>query len=76
VGGKVDGTTELVVDGQFVTRVTGFFGPPAGEIYWGADAAIPKATYCFNFEFFFGTKTTRDLNLSVTDQVITSFTTS
>jgi hypothetical protein len=74
--GKVDATAQLNVDGRTVTRVSGFLGPPQSEVYWGSYASLPKGANCFGFAFFFGSKSTRDANLRITDQIIGSFTTS
>ena len=74
--GNVDATAQVSVDGQTVTRVSGFLGPPQSEVYWGSYASIPKGTNCFRFAFFFGSQSTRDANLRITDQIISSFTTS
>jgi hypothetical protein len=74
--GKVDATAQLDVDGQIVPRVSGFLGPPQSEVYWGSYASIPKGTNCFGFAFVFGSQSTRDANLRITDQIISSFTAS
>jgi hypothetical protein len=72
--GTVDSTAQLTSDGQTVVRVSGFLGPPQSEVYWSAYASIAKGTSCFGFAFIFGSKAVRDANLSVTDQVVSSFT--
>jgi hypothetical protein len=72
--GSVDGTAQLMVDGHPVTRVTGLLGQP--EAYWSSYASVPKGANCFAFAFIFGSKTARDANLQITDQMLTSFTTS
>jgi hypothetical protein len=74
--GNVDGTAQLTVNGKAVTRVTGFLGPPQSEAWWGSYASVPKGTNCFAFSFVFGGKAARDANLRITDQMISSFTTS
>jgi hypothetical protein len=74
--GNIDGTARLKVNGQTVTRVTGFLGGSQSEAYWSSQASIPNGTVCFGFAFVFGNKSTRDANLPITDQLITSFTTS
>jgi hypothetical protein len=74
--GDIDGTAQLTVEGQPVTRVTGFLGPPRSEVFWGSYASVPKGTNCFAFAFVFGGKAARDANLRITDQMISSFTTS
>jgi hypothetical protein len=74
--GNVDATTQLTVDGQTVTRISGFLGPPQSEVYWSSFASIPKTTSCFGFAFIFGSKAARDADLQITDQIISSFTTS
>jgi hypothetical protein len=74
--GNVDDTAQLTLAGQAVTRVSGFLGPPQSEVYWGSYASIPKGSNCFGFAFIFGSKPSRDTNLRITDQIISSFTTS
>jgi hypothetical protein len=74
--GDIDGTAQLTVEGQPITRVTGFLGPPRSEVFWASDASVPKGTNCFAFAFVFGGKAARDANLRITDQMISSFTTS
>jgi len=74
--GNVDSTAQLTVDGQTVTRISGFLGPAQSEAYWGSYASISKATNCFGFAFVFGSKSTRDANIRIADQIIGSFTTS
>lgn len=74
--GNVDSTVQLSVDGQTVTRVSGFLGPPRSEVYWSSYAFVPLGTNCYGLACFFGSKTARDSNLRITDEIIRSFTTS
>ncbi len=74
--GDIDGSARLMVDGQFVTRVTGLLGPPRSEAFWSSYSSVPKGTNCYAFVFTFGGKATRDANLQITDQMVGSFTTS
>lgn len=74
--GDIDHTAQLTVDGQTVTRVSGFLGPQQSEVYWGSYASVPKGDRCFGFAFIFGSKPARDSNLRISDEIITSFTAS
>jgi hypothetical protein len=71
--GAVDGTVQLKADGNTVTRLTGFLGPPQGEAAWAAVASVPGRGHCFTLGFYFGSKATRDGNLPTIDGVITTF---
>ena len=73
--GRADDTAQLTVNGQTVTRTSGFLGARQSEVAWGSYATVPKGTSCFGFAFVFGSKEARDANLRVTDQIISSFTT-
>jgi len=74
--GNVDNTAQLTANGQTVTRVSGFLGPPQSEIFWSAYASVPNGSNCFGFAFIFGSKSARDSNLRTSDEIISSFTTS
>jgi len=73
--GSVDSTVKLTVDGQTATRVSGFMGPPQSEAFWSSYVSLPSGSRCFQFAFVFGSKSARDANLVITDQIVTSFST-
>jgi hypothetical protein len=73
--GNVDSTVQLTVNGQSVTRVSGFLGPPQSEVFWSSYASVPSGSNCFGFAFIFGSKSARDSNLRTSDEIISSFTT-
>ena len=73
--GNVDNTAQLTVNGQTVTRVSGFLGPPQSEVFWSSYASVPSDSNCFGFAFIFGSKSARDSNLRMSDEIISSFTT-
>ena len=69
--GTVDKTKQLTVGDRAVTRVSGRLG--GAEAYWSAYAGVPDATVCYNFAFIFGSKATRDANLQIVDEMVSSF---
>lgn len=74
--GNVDNTAQLTVNGQTVTRVSGFLGQPQSDVFWSSYASVPSGSNCFGFAFIFGSKSARYSNLRTSDEIISSFTTS
>jgi len=71
-GGRVDGTADLSVSGQTVTRFVGYSASPGAEYMWDIFAAVPHASRCYSFSLISETQPARDAHIGDADRIITS----